>query len=134
MGMFDTVKSSYQLGEQFTNVICHTKDIDDYIGGTLTDYWINPSGELWYSSYSETHSFEIIEKDDPEYSEKSFLNFRWIPTGKHGKFVPHKITKYVQIYPANWKGDWEDLPRCRLHFVDGVLKDFKDITNCRKTK
>ena len=38
MGMFDYFRSSYDLGEQFTNVVCQTKDIEDGIGGTMTDY------------------------------------------------------------------------------------------------
>ena len=29
MGMFDYVRSSYDLGEHFTNTRCQTKDIED---------------------------------------------------------------------------------------------------------
>jgi len=32
MGMFDYFRSSYDIGEQFTNVVCQTKDIEDGIG------------------------------------------------------------------------------------------------------
>ena len=35
--MFDYFRSSYNLGEQFTNVVCQTKDIEDGIGGTMTE-------------------------------------------------------------------------------------------------
>ena len=28
MGMFDYFRSAYDLGEQFTNVVCQTKDIE----------------------------------------------------------------------------------------------------------
>jgi len=129
MGMFDYLRSSYDLGEQFTNVTCQTKDIEDGIGGTMTHYWLNPSGQLWYPSYIGTHTFEEISKDDDRYDEKhGFLNFEWIPTGKHGRFQPHPITKYIEVYPENWKGKWEDWPRLRIHFKYGKIQDYEDVT------
>jgi hypothetical protein len=129
MGMFDYFRSSYDLGEQFTNVVCQTKDIEDGIGGTMTDYWLDPAGRLWCPKYHGTHTFEEIKEDDDRYNDKTrFLNFEWIPTGKHGKYTPHEITKYVEVYPANWKGKWEDWPRLRLHFRHGILQDHTDIT------
>jgi hypothetical protein len=127
--MFDYFRSSYDLGEQFTNVTCQTKDIEDGIGGTMTDYWLDPAGVLWYPNYSGTSTFEIIPEDDPRYNEKlKFLNFEWVPTGQHGRFVRHEITKYIEIYPENWGGKWEDQPRLRLHFKHGILQDYEDIT------
>jgi len=129
MGMFDYFRSSYDLGEQFTNVACQTKDIEDCIGGTMTYYWLDPNGVLWYPNYTGTNTFEIIPKDDPRYdSKKLFLNYEWVPTGEHGKYVPHHITKYVEVYPENWKGSWEDWPRLRLHFRNGVLQDFVNVS------
>lgn len=126
--MFDYLRSSYDLGPKFTNVICQTKDIEDDIGGTMTDYWLDPSGRLWRPEYIGTHTFEVINEDDPRYNEKhKFLNFEWIPTGNHGKFVPYDITKYVVIYPENWNGDWKDKPRLRIHFKDGIIQDYKII-------
>ena len=107
MGMFDYFRSSYDLGEQFTNVVCQTKDIEEGIGGTMTDYWLDPAGKLWCPQYHGTHTFEEITKDDERYSERlGFLNFEWIPTGKHGVYRPHEITKYIEIHLANWKGDY----------------------------
>lgn len=127
--MFDYFRSSYDLGEQFTNVVCQTKDIEEGIGGTMTDYWLDPSGQLWYPSYVGTHDFVEIAKDDERYDDSArFLNFEWIPTGKHGRFKPHEITKYIEIYPAEWSGKWEDWPRCRLHFRYGILKDYEEVT------
>jgi hypothetical protein len=123
--MFDYFRSSYDLGEQFTNVICQTKDIEDGIGGTMTDYWLDPAGQLWYPSYCDTHTFHEIEEDDPRYSEKGFLNFEWVPTGAHGKYQPCMITKYIEIHPERWDGTWEDWPRCKLHFKRGQLMDFE---------
>ena len=129
MGMLDYFRSSYDLGEQFTNVVCQTKDIEDGIGGTMTDYWLDPNGLLWYPSYIGTHTFETIEEDDSRYDpEKKFLNFEWIPTGVHGKYQPCMITKYVKVHLANWQGAWEDWPRLRLHFKCGRLLDYEDVT------
>jgi len=126
--MFDYFRSSYDLGEQFTNVVCQTKDIEDGIGGTMTDYWLDPNGQLWYPTYRDTHTFHEITEDDPRYSETGFLNFEWIPTGVHGKYQPCLITKYIEVYPANWKGPWQDWPRMNLHFKLGKLQDFEEVT------
>lgn len=132
--MFDYLRSSYDLGEQFTNVTCQTKDIEEFgIGGTMTNYWLDPSGRLWAPHYRDTHTFEEIPEDDPRYSEKhKFLNFEWIPTGNHGKYKLHEITKYIEVYPAEWKGEWEDWPTLRLHFRYGILQDYSNNTkgNC----
>ena len=129
MGMFDYVRSSYDLGEHFTNVECQTKDIEDGIGGTMTNYWIDPSGYLWCGDYKGTSTFEIIEEDDPRYDSKiHFLNYEWIPTGQHGKYHVYPITKYVEIYPSGWEGRWEDWPRCRIHFKHGRVVEYEDAT------
>jgi hypothetical protein len=129
MGMFDYFRSSYDLGEQFTNVVCQTKDIEDGIGGTMTDYWLDPSGKLWFPQYHGTHTFEEISKDDERYSDKHFfLNFEWISTGQRGKYRVHPITKYVEVYLATWKGDWHDWPTLRLHFRDGILQEYIEVT------
>jgi len=129
MGMFDYFRSSYDIGEYFTNTICQTKDIEDYdIGGTLTNYWLDPAGRLWYPDYTGTNTFELIDEDDPRYDKRrQFLNYEWVPTGKKGRYVIHGITKYIEIYPAEWGGSWEDWPRIRLHFKNGVLQDFVRI-------
>ena len=129
MGMFDYLRSSYDLGPQFTDVVLQTKDIEDGIGGTMTDYWLDPAGQLWYPDYKGTSTFEEITEDDPRYEpEKRFLNFEWVPTGKHGRYVPSMITKYVEVYPENWEGKWEDWPRLRIHFKYGKLQDYEDVT------
>ena len=124
--MFDEIRSSYDLGEEFTEVSCQTKDIEEGIGGTMTTYWIDPAGRLWYPDYIGTHTFEIIEENDPRYiPDRLWMNYEWIPTGTHGKYKTHPITKYVEIYPATWDGKWEDWPRCRIHFKDGVVQDYE---------
>ena len=132
MGMFDYVRSSYDLGKQFTNVELQTKDIEEGIGGTMTDYWIDPAGYLWCPDYIGTNTFEVIEEDDPRYSPKHlFLNFEWVPTGQHGKYRVHPITKYINVYPSTWNGEWKEWPTLKLHFKYGKLQDYEDITGKR---
>ena len=132
MGMYDTIRSSYDLGPQFTDVELQTKDIEEGYGGTMTDYWLDPEGYLWYGDYTGTSSMEIYEEGHPKYDpDKKFMNFDWIPTGVRGKYKVHPITKYINVYPTNWKGQWEDLPRLKLHFKLGKLQDYEDITGQR---
>ena len=132
MGMYDTIRSSYDLGEQFTDVELQTKDIEEGYGGTMTDYWLDPEGYLWYGDYTGTSSMEIYEEGHPKYDpDKKFMNFDWIPTGVRGKYKVHPITKYINVYPTNWKGQWEDWPRLKLHFKLGKLQDYEDITGQR---
>ena len=134
MGMYDCVKSSYNLGPQFTNVLCQTKDIEDYgIGGTLTDYWISPDGYLWYPDYRGTNDFLVINEDDPRYNDNhKWTNFEWVPTGKKGKYRVHPITKYITVYPAQWDGDWTVWPTLKLHLKYGKVVEYEDITGCRQ--
>jgi hypothetical protein len=127
--MFDYVRSSYNLGEKFTNVECQTKDIEEGYSGTMSHFWIDPAGYLWVGDYSGTSTFEIIEKDDPRHDpERHFLNYEWVPTGQHGKYHIHPITKYIEIYPATWDGQWEDWPRCRIHFKCGKVVEYEHVT------
>jgi hypothetical protein len=129
MGMFDYFRSSYDLGEQFTNVVCQTKDIEEGIGGTMTDYWLDPNGLLWYPSYNGTHTFEVYDEGHPRHDPNiKWGNHEWIPTGVHGRYQPHYLTKYIEIHIANWKGPWEDWPRLRIHFKHGKLQDYEDVT------
>lgn len=128
MGMFDYVRSSYNLGEQFTNTECHTKDIEEGYGGTMSQYWLSPSGQLYLVNYAHTADFVELKEGDDGYSYKlPFINFQWVPNGNHGKVTPFRLTKYVEIYPAQWDGEWVDWPRCRLHFKDGILQDFEEV-------
>ena len=131
MGMMDFVRSSYDLGEQFTNTRLQTKDIEEYcLGGTMSQYWISPDGVLYYVDYSHTADFVELKKDDEGYSEKlgGLLNFQWIPNGRHGKVRPWMITKYVSVYPEQWDGEYQKWPTLKLHFKYGKLIDFEDIT------
>jgi len=136
VGMFDYFRSSYDLGPQFTNVECQTKDIEEYdIGGSLSHFWLDPSGYLWCGNYAETSTFEVFDEDHPKYDPKAlWANHEFVPTGKHGKWHVHPITRYCEIYPAQWDGKWEDWPRCRLHFRSGKLQDFMEVTRDGKVR
>ena len=132
MGMFDYLRSSYDLGEEFTEVELHTKDIEEYgIGGTMSHYWLDPHGYLYHIDYSYTADFVELQEGDEGYSDKMKLfNFQWISNGNRGKVSPLLITKYVEVYPSTWDGQWEDWPRCKIHFKYGRLVDY-DITTGR---
>ena len=124
--MFDYVRSSYDLGEHFTNVECQTKDIEDCYSGTMSHFWIDPDGYLWCGDYTGTAAMEIYEEGHPKYNpDRQILNFGWVSTGVHGKYRVHPITKYVEIYPAQWEGQWEDWPRCRIHFKCGKVVEYE---------
>ena len=128
MGMFDYFRSSYELGEHFTNTRCQTKDVDN----TMSDYWLSPSGQLYIIDYSHTADFvELKEGDEGYNAEMSLFNFQWIPNGTHGKVRPWYITKYISIYPEGWEGEWKDWPTLKLHFKYGKLMDYEDITGQR---
>ncbi len=127
--MFDYLRSSYDLGEQFTEVELHTKDIEDGLGGTMSQYWLDKQGYLYSIDYSGTADFVELQEGDDGYNEKiTLFNFRWVPNGNHGKVSPCMITKYIEVYSATWSGQWEDWPRCRLHFKYGRLIEHENIT------
>lgn len=127
MGMFDYVRSSYNLGEEFTDRELQTKEIEKYIGGTMSHYWIDPAGQLFVTDYRDTH--DLVENPQPALDEPKWWNppFKYVPNGNHGTVSPVYLTDYVTVYPSNWKGEIEDWPRMRLHLIDGKLQDFKEI-------
>jgi hypothetical protein len=125
MGLFDYVRSSYDLGPDFTNVELQTKGLDC----SMTRYWIATDGCLYELTYRDTHDFVEIGEDDDRYDpNRRFLNFEWIPTGKHGKVEPCNVTDYVEVYPSTWDGSYTDWPRCRIHFVCGKVRDYETFT------
>lgn len=117
--MFDYVKSSYDLGEDF-DCPCQTKDIENCLGGTMTQYWISPSGQLFMIDYSHTADFVEDPNPNPKFS---FIKFRWVPNGAHGRVSPIYLTKYVTIYPEKWDGHWKERPEVMIHFKNGVVED-----------
>ena len=130
MGMFDWVRSSYDLGPQLTDVECQTKDIEDGIGGTMTQYWISPDGYLYVIDYTGTHNLEMYEPGDDKYDEEcGWRNFDWVPNGNHGKIRVEPITKYIEIHTSHWGGAWETWPRARIHFKYGKVQDYELFTH-----
>lgn len=110
MGMYDNVRNSYKpLGKSFLGQN-QTKDI----GCSMLQYWISPGGNLYLVDYSDTADLAKIGE--------GFLDFRWVPNGTHGKVTPCTITSYVVIYPEEWKYDYISMPRCRIHFKDGIVQ------------
>ena len=123
--MYDNVRSSYKpFGEDFYGQN-QTKDIEEGYGGTLSQYWISPEGQLYLIDYSHTADFVELQEGDEGYEpEKKIFNFRWIPNGTHGRVRPWNITKTIKIYPENWKGEWSDWPEVTILFENGVVKKF----------
>lgn len=113
MGMFDDFKCSADIGV-LTNVTCQTKDIDRLDGGTMSFYWVDPSGQLWTPDHSGTVDFLIDGK-----------KIKYISNGNHGKYRPVYLTEYVSVYTSRTHPDghvdWYD---CRIHFYEGKLVSY----------
>ena len=87
---------------------------------------------MYYIDYWHTADFvELKEGDDGYNEEQKLFNFQWIPNGNHGKVRPWYLTKYIQVYPAMWDGEWTAWPTLRLHFHYGKLMGYEDITGQR---
>ena len=121
MGMFDYVRSSFDLGEQFTNVELQTKDLSCL----MSHYWINPAGELYEIDYSYTA--DMVELPESE----SFYPFEWVPNGTHGKVTPVYVRQVVRMYPTKHEGNWEEWPDVYIYFKYGKIEEF--WTEPRKT-
>jgi len=111
--MYDTVRSSYPLGEQFTGEL-QTKEIEACLGGTMTTYWISPAGELFEMDYRFTQ--DLVPNTTSE-----FFPYRCEPNGNHGKVKALNLTKSVEVYPASFDGNWEDWPTKTIFFINGVI-------------
>lgn len=117
MGLFDWFRSSYDLGEEFTETTCQSKTFNERYRGFLELYWLDPSGRLWV--VDEANTYDILESDE------ALLGLEWIPNGTHGKVKPCTISKTVLVYPANYGGRWEDWPECSLTFLNGKLQHYE---------
>ena len=119
MGMFDTIRSSIDLGPSFWYRDLQTKDLECL----MNEYWISPSGQLYEIDYSHTADFVEFGEDDPRYDPKrNFLNFGWIPNGQHGRVRPVYITRTIEVYPCKWECHYAPFPRINITFIDGVLR------------
>ena len=123
MGMFDYLKCSADIGA-LKNIECQTKDIEEFIGGTMSFYWVDPVGALWYVDYTGTADFAINDDEDTPI----WRRMKIVPSGRKGKVSRCTLTKYICVYASKAAPDglleWD---YCRLHFVEGVLEDFKYI-------
>jgi hypothetical protein len=117
MGMFDWFRSSYYLGEEFTETTCQSKTFNERYRGFLDLYWLDPSGRLWV--IDEANTYDILESD------QALLGLEWIPNGTHGKVKPCQISKTVVVYPQNYDGQWQDWPECALTFLHGKLQHYE---------
>ena len=107
MGMFDTIRSSYDLGPGFWNKDLQTKDLTC----TLSEYWISPNGELFEIDYSGTHDWEFVND----------LKYKPVPNGNRGAVRPVIITTEVEVYPVKWDAYYSKFPTMKITFIDGVL-------------
>lgn len=117
MGMFDYFRSSYDLGEPFTETVCQSKTFHEHHRGSLDLYWLDPSGCLWV--VDETDISDMVESDT------ALLGFEWVLNGNHGKVTPCRISRTVLVYPERYKGRWEDWPECSLTFLNGKLQHYE---------
>ena len=120
MGMFDRIRCSYPINEHFNNNMLQTKGLTN----TMSEYWISPAGELY--EIDECMTADFVELDDE--SLPPWATFQWVPNGNHGKISPCMITKYIEVYPPTWDGQWEDWPRCRIHFKYGRVVEYEHTT------
>lgn len=108
MGLYDELRSSYNLTDEFTDKLLQTKNLDS----CLDLYWIDKQGRLFLIDFSNT--------SDPVKTNNDFPLFEWIPNGNRGKVKPVYITKYVEVYNNPYR-------RCKIHFKNGVVQDFEVI-------
>lgn len=113
--MFDIVYSSYDFGENLYAKEYQTKDIEDFYSGNLNEFWLDPSGVLWFINYSGTYT---IKTGDGYRIHRE-------KTGRNGKITPYKLTKHVTIYPSKWKENYSEWPHIIINFNEGQLIDYK---------
>jgi len=119
--MFDYVRCHKDLGDGNDWTDCQTKDIaDDWMGGFMDTYWIDPAGKVFLLDTSQCFSYEYNESDSAGF----FGKFKRVSTGIRGRVTPTDITDYVVIYPTNFHGEWKDRPVARLHIVCGQVESF----------
>ena len=117
MGLFDTVRSSFDIGPGYRNNL-QTKDL----ACLMVEYWIDPVGKLYEIDYSYTADFVELGPDDPNYNhERKYLNFFWEPNGTKGTVRPIYHTGVVEVYPEKWDCYYAPFPSCHLTFVDGII-------------
>ena len=122
MGMFDEVRCDYPIPDNDYELF-QTKDIAGDIGGTGSLYYIDPAGLVWYIDY-----YGCCEWVQDSTQPKPWP-YKRLQTGKHGR-VKHlsTMTKYLTIYPTMFRGFWKDIPKYRLHIVNGKVQSYTTTT------
>ena len=111
MGMFDTIRSSYNLGKGMEGEL-QTKDLVCL----MQEYWISPSGQLYEIDFSGTQDFVL----DPENDTALMSGVCWVPNGNHGRVRATRHYGVVEVYPSKWCND-DCCYTCQITFCDGKI-------------
>ena len=124
MGMFDELKCSFNIGE-LTNVLCQTKDIDPWEGGTMSFYWIDPAGQMWATDTSGCTAIEYKDANGPLWNR-----IKYVPTGLKGRIYPLDLTRELEIYRTVTHPDgYVETTYCQLLILKGTVEYFEYINN-----
>jgi hypothetical protein len=119
MGMFDTIRSSYDLGPGFQKDL-QTKDLSC----TMAEYWISPSGQLYEIDYSGTSDFVDVPEEE---RTAPWNTFESVPNGNHGKIRPCYITDTLRVYPSLWDCKYSPYPEIKIIFIDGIIDKIIEV-------
>ena len=113
MGMFDTIRSSYDLGPGFNKEL-QTKDLS-----CLCEcFWIDPEGKLFRIDYTGTQDWEKT----PEEERKGPLDlYRSVSNGQRGRVHPYIIDRTIEVYPSKWTAYYAPFPRKLITFKNGII-------------
>ena len=114
MGMFDTIRSSYDLGPGFYNKELQTKDLDNL----CETFWLDPAGRLYKIDYAGTQDWIKTPEDEVK---NPFDLYRTVPNGQHGKVTPYIMNGTIEVVPSRWEAYYASVPRKLVTFVDGVV-------------
>ena len=121
--MYDTVRSSYNLGPELTECELQTKDLDLL----MEDYWISPAGELFTINYARTA--DLVP--DPE-CKRQFWPYKWEPNGNHGRVTPSLHTGDVRLYRGIGVDGFAEITvtflRGRIYGLSTVERGYYDLT------
>ncbi len=118
MSLFDTIKSSYDLGPGFHQEL-QTKDL----ANCCCHYWISPVGQLFEIDYGGTQDWSANPK-----SKGPFIKFT--PNGNRGKVRVVNLFNTITVYPAKWDCKYAPFPRLQIHFDSGIIRS---VCNCEDT-
>ena len=116
MGLFDEVRSSYPLIDDVSDLHLQTKDLDCL----MLNYWISPAGQLYEVRISDAYTSQAVEVGSRKHP---WQLIKWVRNGKHGTVSPCTHTALVRLYPAQWQGDWENWPECKVYLRNGVIRE-----------